>query len=239
MRERRSKNAKPNWLQQVVRFIRIGFTKLRQALTVLLEIALEILNTAVYLFSIALKFISAPSTPCLLAIAVFGFVLTATTAQWWSMGLWWGRLLGIRSFSYLWFQGLGGLGAFVGLCFNIFQLAPEMWRISRRFAQYYADREVDVNYESDEDQSVKNRLNNWLSEDHSTLKKYRKASFILEAILMIVYTLLGNLSFWGLVLGTASLIAPEQSIKLVSSTISLLGDASTHSSEQPPEQYEL
>lgn len=240
-RRSKQKDAKPSWLQQAVRIVRLVFTKLRQALAVLGEILLEILNTAVYLFSIALKFISAPSTPCLMAIALFGLVLTFTTAQWVGMGAWWGKLLGISNFNFLWFYGLSGLGGFVGLAINIFQLAPEMWKISRKFAKYYADKGVDVTYESadGEDQTVIDRLKNWLSEDHATLKKYRKASIVIEAILMIVYTLLGNLSFWGLVLGTCSLCLPEASIKLVASTISLLGDAETYNPEQPPEEYEF
>ena len=100
---RNQKNAKPTWVQQALRLVRFLFTKLRQALAVLAEIALEILNTAVYIFSIALKFVSAPSTPCLLAIAVFGLVLSFTTAQWWGMGIWWGKLLGISRFQFLWF----------------------------------------------------------------------------------------------------------------------------------------
>ena len=56
---------------------------------------------------------------------------------------------------------------------------------------------------------------------------------------MISYTLIANMNFWGLMLGVLSLFAPEASIKLVSSTISLLGGASEHETEKVPDQYEI
>ena len=113
-----------------------------------------------------------------------------------------------------------------------------MWKISRRFAEYYSDKNVNTELDST-DKQVKSRLNNWLSYDHSNLKAFRKMSYLLETGLMISYTLLANMNFWGLVLGAAALTLPELTIKFVSSTISLLGGVSSHESEAPENEYEF
>ncbi|NJM19901.1 MAG: hypothetical protein HC907_14990 [Richelia sp. SM1_7_0] len=238
---RQQKRAKKTWVQVVVMIIKRIFKWLRQLLSVLYEILQEILNTTVYLFSIALKFISSPSTPCLLAISVFGLVMIVTTAQWWGVGVWLGKLLGLGGAFGAFRMGAGAAGMFLGLCLNIFQLSSEMWKISRQFAEYYAAKDIKVDMDSDDseaDKNVKTRLNNWLSHDHSTLKRFRSTTYILETGLMISYTLLANMSFWGLVLGGIALIAPELTIKLVSATISLLGGVSQDSDEEP-EQYSI
>ncbi|MGB3652088.1 MAG: hypothetical protein WBA41_12865 [Rivularia sp. (in: cyanobacteria)] len=236
----KTKSAKRTWVQIAVMVVKRIFKWLRQLLTVLYEIMQEALNTAVFLFSIALKFMSAPTTPCLLAIFVFGVVMTVTSWQWYGLGAWFAQLLGITDNLNVLSVGAGVAGVVVGLVLNVFQLGSEMWKISRRFATYYADKNVDPDFEeSPEDAGVKKRLTNWLNHDHSNLKKFRKLTYIIETGLMIGYTLIANMDFWGLILGVVALFAPEASMKLVSSTISLLGGVSDHEPEQPPEEYEF
>ena len=239
---RQQKRAKKSWVQVATMIIKRIFKWFRQLLSVLYEVLQEVLNTTVHLFSIALKFISSPSTPCLLSISIFGIVMVVTTAQWWGVGLWLGKLFGLGGSIGILSMSAGAAGMFLGLCLNIFQLSSEMWKISRQFAEYYAAKDIKVEMDSEDseaDKNVKNRLNNWLSHDHSTLKRFRSTTYILETGLMISYTLLANMNFWGLVLGGVSLIAPELTIKLVSATISLLGGASEHSSETEQEQYTI
>ena len=129
--QRRSKkDAKRTWVQTAVMVVKRIFKWVRQLLAIVYEILQEILNTTVYLFSIALKFISAPSTPCLLAISVFGIVMIVTAGQWWGLGIWIGKLLGIGGvFNSLLSTGTGAMGMFLGLCLNIFQLSSEMWKM--------------------------------------------------------------------------------------------------------------
>ena len=233
-----ARNAKRSWVQVAVMIIKRIFKWFRQLLSVLYEILQEVLNTTVYLFSIGLKFISAPSTPCLLAISVFGITMIVTAGQWWALGVWLGKLIGIGGiFNSFLSVGTGAAGMFLGLCLNIFQLSSEMWKISRRFAEYYAEKSVNTEKDTSQDKDVKARLNDWLSYDHSNLKKFRKLSYLVETGLMIAYTLLANMNFWGLVLGAIALLAPEMTIKFVSSTITLLGGVSEHESEKPPEEY--
>ena len=235
-----TKSAKRTWVQVAMMVIKRIFKWIRQLLSVLYEILQEVLNTTVYLFSIGLKFISAPSTPCLLAISVFGVVMIITAGQWWQLGVWLGRLIGIGGiFNSFLSVGTGAAGMFLGLCLNIFQLSSEMWKISRRFAEYYAEKSVNTEKDTSEDKSVKARLGDWLSYDHSNLKKFRKMSYLLETGLMIAYTLLANMNFWGLVLGAIALTAPELTIKFVSSTISLLGGVSSHEAEAPQDEYQF
>ena len=175
---KQARKAKRTWVQLAVMVIKRIFKWMRQLLSVLYEILQEVLNTTVYLFSIGLKFISAPSTPCLLSISVFGVVMIITAGQWWNLGIWLGRLIGIGGiFNSFLSLGTGAAGMFLGLCLNIFQLSSEMWKISRRFAEYYADKNVDTELDST-DQQVKGRLSNWLSYDHSNLKKFRKMSYL-------------------------------------------------------------
>ena len=237
---KKAKNAKKSWVQVAVMVVKRIFKWFRQLLSILYEILQEVLNTTVYLFSIGLKFISAPSTPCLLAISVFGVVMIITAGQWWQLGVWLGRLIGIGGiFNSFLSVGTGAAGMFLGLCLNIFQLSSEMWKISRRFAEYYAEKSVNTEKDTSEDKSVKARLGDWLSYDHSNLKKFRKMSYLLETGLMIAYTLLANMNFWGLVLGAMALTLPEITIKFVSSTITLLGGVSEHESEKPQDEYQF
>ena len=235
-----ARSAKRSWVQVAVLIIKRIFKWFRQLLSVLYEIMQEVLNTTVYLFSIGLKFISAPSTPCLLAISVFGITMIITAGQWWQLGIWLGRLIGIGGiFNNFLSVGTGAAGMFLGLCLNIFQLSSEMWKISRRFAEYYAEKSVNTDKDTSEDKDVKARLGDWLSYDHSNLKKFRKMSYLVETGLMISYTLLANMNFWGLVLGAAALTLPELTIKFVSSTISLLGGVSEHESEKEQDPYDF
>ncbi len=234
-----TKKGKRTWVQVATMIIKLIFKRFRQLLNILYEILQEVLNTTVYLFSIGLKFIAAPSTPCLLSISVFGVVLIITAGQWWALGVWLGKLIGIGGiFNSFLSVGTGMAGMFLGLCLNIFQLSSEMWKISRQFAEYYADKNVDTELDAT-DQQVKGRLSHWLSYDHSNLKAFRKMSYLLETGLMISYTLLANMNFWGLVLGAMALTLPELTIKFVSSTISLLGGVSSHESETPQNEYEF
>ncbi len=232
------KKAKKSWVIVATMIVKRIFKWARQLLQVLYEILQEVLNTTVYLFSIGLKFISAPSTPCLLAISVFGVVMIITAGQWWNLGVWLGKLIGVGGiFNWFFSFGTGAAGMFLGLCLNIFQLSSEMWKISRRFAEYYADKNVNTDLDAT-DQQVKGRVSDWLSYDHSNLKKFRKMSYLVETGLMISYTLLANMNFWGLVLGAMALTLPEITIKFVSSTISLLGGVSNQD-EVPEDEYQF
>ena len=241
-----TKKAKRTWVQVVLMIVKRIFKWLRQLLRILAEIILEALNTTVYLFHVFLKFIAAPSTPCLLAMCVFGLIMIVTSYQWWEIGNTLGRFIGSGAFlggilghSFFLGLGLGFFSLFIGLCINMFQLSSEMWKISRQFAEYYAAKNVDTELDTSEDKQVKDRLNHWLSYDHSTLKKWRKISYLLETGIVVTFTLLANMNFWGLVIGTIALTLPEQTLKFVSATISLLGGVSNHDTEVPQDEYQF
>ncbi|RUT02726.1 hypothetical protein DSM106972_056460 [Dulcicalothrix desertica PCC 7102] len=230
-----AKKTKKTFWDGVTAIVKKIFRILRKLLTLLSEILHECLHTAVFLFSIAIKFISSPSTPCLLSIIIFGVVLIVTTGQWYALGLWFGRLFGLSSIGG---YSAGFIGLFFGVCVNAFQLSSEMWKISRQFAEYYSKNNVNPNLETDADVSVKQRLTQWLSHDHKNLKAARRISYIVETTLMITYTLLGNFNPFGLILGVLSLFAPEFALKFVASTISLLGNIEGDS-EEPEQKYKL
>jgi hypothetical protein len=215
----------------IIGFVKKFFNIIRKLLVVLSEILHEALQTFVFLASIAIKFISSPSTPCLLSIVIFGIVVLVTAGQWYALGIWFGKLFGLTNLSG---YSIGACGMFFGVCVNAFQLSSEMWKISRQFAEYYSKNGVDPSKETDADANVKQRLSNWLSYDHKNLKGARRVSYLLETGFMIAYTLLGNMNLFGLALGVISLVAPEAALKFVSSTISLLGGVS--GDDSAPEQ---
>jgi hypothetical protein len=227
-------SSKRHWASGLINLIRKAFNIIRQILRILGEIIQETINTGVYLAAIAFKFIASPSMPCVMAIAVFVLVMIITAGQWARVGMWVASILGVTN---LYGQtAIAGAGIFAGLCLNIFQMSSEMWRISRKFADYYAKQQVDVTLD-EKDETVKQRLDKWLSFDHKNLKVQRKISYLIETGLVIMTSLFFNPSFFGFVLGAISLFAPEMSLKFVTSTISLLGGATNHQgSDDNPDQ---
>jgi hypothetical protein len=228
MQSRTSEKTKKSWVAAVLNAVRKVFKFIRQALQVIGEIIQEIIHTSVFLFSIILKFISSPSTPCLLAIVVFGFAIIIAEIQWYGVGMWIAGIVGFESYAG---YSLGVLGVLFGFAINMFQLSAEMWKISRQFADYYAAKNVDPNMETSADVGVKERISNWLSFDHKNLKVMRRISYVLETGLMLAYSF-SQFNFLALLMGAIALTAPEQALKFVSSTISLLGKISEFNSDK-------
>lgn len=225
---------KPSWVTKIILFLRKLFHIIRQVLKIISEILIEILHTGVFLASLAFRFISSPSVPCILAIAIFIVVMLLSGGQWARVGLWVASLFGLNTL-----VGKGivvACGMFAGLCLNVFQMSSEMWRISRKFANYYEKQKIDVNLD-EKDETVKQRLDKWLSYDHKNLKTMRQISYVVETGLVICTALFYNPSFFGLLLGAASLILPELSLKWVTSTISLLGGATNQEPQEKEVEY--
>lgn len=231
-----TRNQKGNFWDRLTNIIKKFFKIIRKLLLLLSDILQECLQTFVFVFAIAIKFFSSPSTPCILSIVVFGIVITITTVQWYALGLWFGKLFALSSIGG---HSMGVVGLFFGVCVNSFQLSSELWKISRQFAEYYSKHNVDPNKEPAADASVKQRLVDWLNHDHKNLKSARRVSYIVETALMLTYTLVGNLNIYGLVLGVMSLVAPEQSLKFVASTISLLGGISGEETTEPEQKNKV
>lgn len=227
---RRTKNAKRTWLSIAIALVRGLFRLFRQLCSVLAEIIKQVLHSGVYIVAEFLRIITEPQTICVCAIVGAGVVFALTSLQWYQLGLWLASLL---RFPNGFLTSAGVVGAVAGLFLNIFQLSSELWKIRVDLAKDYASRNVDPHFEPEgEDEGIVARLQNWANHNHKTLRAFRRYSYVFETATMIAFVLLNSLDFMGLLTGAAALLLPEQSVKLVSATVGLLGSATEAENDQ-------
>lgn len=224
-----------NWFHTVSAFIGKIFHVIKLLIHTVWEIISHVLSTIVFFFSLLIKVVADPSTPCVVAITMFMIVCIIAGFQWWQIGVWLGGLMGFDA-SVLGIAS-GFVGVMLGLGLNVYQLSPQLWKIRRDVAAWYAKNNVKLNHKSSGEATVKERQENWHSYDHRTLKSARYLTYGIETGLVLVYcALVQNFAFWAIVQAAVSLLLPEKSIEAVSSTISLLGEVSNDVNR--PEQKE-
>ncbi|BAY27551.1 hypothetical protein NIES2100_73760 [Calothrix sp. NIES-2100] len=220
-KERRAKRTFFDGLQALIRKIFSVLKALAKLAWLIIENASQL---TVFCFSLLVKLLSSPTTPCLVAIVSFGAVCTVAASQWYAIGVWLGRLLGL---SGIWGIGAGGLGVLLGTGLNIYQLAPQLWKLRRDIAEAYKTLGINPEHETESHENVGERLQNWLSMDHGTLKGIRLATYAIETGLVVTYAFLATgLNFFAIVQAAISLILPEKCLELVSSTVAVLGAVS-------------
>ncbi|MCP6758356.1 MAG: hypothetical protein NHB32_06145 [Fischerella sp. CENA71] len=208
-------------LQKLVVKIFAFFKELAKLIGLLIENAFQL---TVYCFSLMIKLLSAPTTPCLVAILLFGLVCSIAAAQWFQIGVWLGNLLGI---SKGWGLGAGTLGVLLGLGINVYQLAPQLWKLRRDIAEAYKALDINPEHQPESKENVPERLQNWLSFDHGTLKSIRLVTYALETGLVLAYCFLATgLQFFAILQAAISLLLPEKCLELVSATVAVLGGVS-------------
>ena len=215
-----------NWQQNISKFIGRIFGFIRLLIHAVWEIISHIMSTVTFFFSLLIKVVADPSTPCVVAIVFFMLICGIAAFQWWAVGVWLGQAMG--------FGGtIGGLssgfcGMLLGLGLNVYQLSPQLWKLRRDVARAYQRLNVKTDHEAPEKESVHERQQNWHSYDHSSLKANRLIAYGIEAALIILYCAMAEgFAFIPLVQAIISLTMPERAIGAVSSTISLLGDVSS------------
>lgn len=182
------------------------------------------MRLTLFFFNYLLKLLANPTTPCVVAIIAFGAVSTIAAFQWFQIGVWLGRMLHFKSIYGI---AAGVSGVILGTGINVYQLAPQLWKIRRDIAKAYGDLGIDTDFEADEE-TVKTRQQNWLSFDHSALKKTRLASYAIETALVLGYVFASGLNFFAIIQAAVSLLLPERMLELVASTVSVLGGVSDH-----------
>ncbi len=233
--ETSQKSGKPknkNVMTAITNVIKKIFKLMRYLIHLLWEIIENAMQLAVFLFGYLVKLFSSPTTPCIVAIFGFGIVCTVAAQQWYLIGVWLGSFFNLTSVGGI---GVGIAGVLLGLGINIYQLAPQLWRLRRDIAEAYQAMKVKTDLDDDEgEESVKTRMGDWVSYDHRRLKKARRVSYVIETALVIIYVFLGaGLNFFAIIQAAISLMLPEKCLELVSSTVSVLGGASEQIYNQP------
>lgn len=227
----REKNAQPkktffNAISNIVGKVFTVFRGLAHLIYQLIEQAFRLLT---FCFSLLVKLASSPTTPCVVAILAFLLVCSVAASQWFLIGQWLGKLMGITG---VWGIGAGTAGVLLGVGINVYQLAPILWKIRQDIAKAYLQLGIDVENNSNAE-NPEERLNEWLNADYGILKAIRLVSYGLETALVIGYCYLATgLNFFAIVQAAISLLLPEKCLMLVASTISVLGSVQEQISKE-------
>lgn len=215
---------KKSFFAKVQSFVVKIFGFLKAAAKLLWLLTENAFQLTVYCFSLLVKLLASPTTPCLVAIACFGLVCSIAAAQWFQIGVWLGRMLGV---SAGWGLGAGTLGVLLGLGINIYQLAPQLWKLRRDIAEAYKALDINPEHQPESKESVPERLQNWLSFDHGTLKAIRLVTYALETGIVLSYCFFATgFQFFAILQAAISLLLPEKCLELVSATVAVLGGVS-------------
>lgn len=229
------KAKKNDWQDKVSSFIGKFFSILKGIVRFAWEFVMRTMALITFFFSFLLKAIADPSTPCVVAIVFFMFVSAIAASQWWAIGVWAGKVFGVKS-------GMAGVssglvGSLFGFGINIYQLSPQLWKLRKDVAEVYGKLEVDPNFENDTEDTLDSRKANWLSYDHRNLKGARLVSYGLEASIVLGYcTIAQSLAFGAIIQATISLLLPEKSLELLANTVSLMGAVSENISSQSEDE---
>lgn len=229
------KKIRSKWYQRlaqfVVQLVSRFFSLIKFIIRILWDIVSHVMSTIAFFFSFFLKTVADPSFPCVVAIILFLVVVGITGSQWWQMGSWAGKAL---DFPNVFGVEAALVGLLIGLGINTFQLAPELWKLRQDVISVYKELKVDVEIESPEEESIEDRQLNWFSYSHKGLKAGRLLSYGIEAFLVLLFVALAqSFAFWGILSGAISLLVPEQSVKILSYTVNLLGTVSNKLNEEP------
>lgn len=233
--------AKPNnfnfwkFVQKAIHWVFEFITELTKNLFLLLD---KLFSFVVYLFSQIVYLASSPEAPCVIAIAAYAAVCMIAAYQWYETGSMIGRLLKLTSIQGV---GVGVAGVLVGLGINIFQMAPELWKIRRDIAEVYKNKNIDPSHHAESSQSVGDRLGNWLSVDHGKMREARRVSYLVEFGVTGFYlvTSLAVSNFFSIVIAAISLTMPEMILKWAASTIAVLGTVSQEINKAPEDNFRI
>ena len=220
------KSAKPkkNFMTFINNIVRKVFYVFRMIIHLAWSIVENGMQLIMFFFNYIIKILANPTTPCVVAILAMIAVSTIATLQWFQIGVWLGRMF---HFKTIYGIASGVAGVLLGTGINVYQLAPTLWKIRKDVARAYAELNVDTDFEA-ESETVKSKQQNWLSFDHSLLKKTRLISYGIETGLVLGFVFLNGLNFFAIIQAAVSLLLPEKMLELVASTVSVLGTVSEH-----------
>lgn len=226
-----SSKQKRSWVQVMLAIVRKIGAIVRGIIKIVFATLQQVSSWLVQFTAETLGFAFSPSTYCNISLAFLALVFSIALGQWYGLGTWLGSMFGVRSY---WGYGVGVLGMALGALINWYEMEERLYKLSDRVRRFYSDKNVNTEFEGD-GKSAKDLIQNRYNYDHQGIKKQRRAFYLVEMFLMVVYTLIANASFWGLVAGVFALTAPENTLDFVSHTISLMGAASSYDPDEPQE----
>lgn len=208
-----------NWKEKITTFIKkiFGFGKL--LLHLLSEFIHNSFSLTTYAIKILVEVLATADAVVFVAAILFGGVMLAAGYQWGQIGVWVAKALGFGG-------AIAGIGAatagiLAGIGFNVYQLFPTLWRLKRKVAIAYAKNNIDPKA-TDLKDGVQERLQNWHTFSHRTLKRGRRLSYFVETCIQIIFwaTVL-SLSVNGMLMLIVTLVLPEVTIAILSAACDL------------------
>jgi hypothetical protein len=191
------------------------FDIIKALITITIEVIKSFFYFIVFLFSKGMEIISHPALPAVLAIcAVVAVGALAVVPQW--------TMTGILIAKQLRFNQAVAItvALMVGFGLNIYQLSSELWKVSQNIAQAMFDLKINPS-ENLPEETLSNRLKNWLSYDFAKSKSARNLSYMIEfgAVgLTLALTFASGVSpllmAGSVVMAAASLFLPELVVKM-------------------------
>lgn len=209
---------KSDFYRTISKFLSKVAEAIKKGLYLIYQAIQHLFDLVTVLFRLCVSLLASPVSNCVFAISLFVLVCSVALVQWFSIGIFYGSLLGINS---VWGFGVGVAGALTGLAINVFQLGPEIYTLSRLCAKAFLGIGVNPQTQSSDDQpNLSETVANWSSKEYKDLKAWRNISYGFETTVVLVYCGMTGLSFWSLVTAAICLILPEQTLKFTASCVS-------------------
>lgn len=220
----------------ILGFISKVFNILKAGIEIVFSILKNAMMLLVYFFRYVVELLAHPTMPSVIAISFFGIFVAIAAYQWAGIGVWLFSMFGLKG---AWGIAGSSFGLLLGFGINVYQLAPELWKLQPEIAKAYSNMSIDPDAELDEP-TLQNKISNWLTYDHGTLKGMRLMSYCVETGLVLAYTaFVGGFEFWSIAVAAASLLAPEWTLKGVAATTGVTRAVADQLAEQVVEADEM
>jgi hypothetical protein len=209
-----SRNDSKDWSEKASEILRKIFGVVKSIFRLISEFIHNTFNLTTYTVQLIIEIFASADFVVFIAGGIFAAVLIAAGYQWGSIGVWIARSLGFGGV----IAGIAAstTGMAVGIGFNVYQLFPSLWRLRRKVAKAYANKNIDPQNKDLKD-GLQERLVNWHSFSHRTLERGRYISYLIEtAIQLIFWATVQMLSFNGMLMLVVTLILPEVTISVLS-----------------------
>lgn len=220
-----------------------AISKLFGILRGLIEVVFSLIKNAmallVFFFRFLVQTIAHPTMPSVIAIIFFLGSVGISVFQWVGIGRWLFTLFGVSTASFFGYQIAGGFfGLLLGFGINVYQMSPELWKLTPQVAKAYVGLSIDPEAEL-EKPTLQNKLSQWLTYDHGTLKGLRLVSYTIETVLTLCYTVFASgLSFSSVMISAASLLLPEFTLKGVAAATGVTSAVSQKMQEEEAKNTE-
>lgn len=228
--------SKKNILASITNVIHKVFDFFKGAIFLIAFIVKNFMSLTVFFMRFLFGVLSEPTLPTIVISIFFALTVLAAGYQWWGIGVWLSSIFGLTQ---VWGIAGGMLGLLFGFGINVFQLAPQLWKLDRSMAKAYDELDIDPEAQLDKP-TLKEKLKNWLSFDHKTLKGMRLTSYSIETGVVLTYlAFVGQFQFWAICLAASSLLLPEKTLEALAATIDVTQAVSRKMREMQAHEDEM